>query len=155
MTCFISGTLIIQFTEKRWGLPAVEFCVSPFSQQHLSASRLWTLFFDNWIDLSSKLWRFPLTLKLAGYFAKHIQAGGRVRWTPPRILKQLIISTCPLACNLVHDLLINLHSNNHHLISHCCHGNKTKNPRWPPMAAILDFRFLKFCLILRDFVGNS
>ena len=31
-----------------------------------------------------------LTLKLAGYFAKHIQA---------RILKRLIISTCPLACN--------------------------------------------------------
>ena len=33
---------------------------------------------------------------------------------------------------LVHDLLINLHSNNYHLISRCCHGNKTKNPRWPP-----------------------
>ena len=27
---------------------------------------------------------------------------------------------------LVHDLLINLHSNNPHLISRCCHGNKTK-----------------------------
>ena len=58
----------------------------------------------------------------------------------------------PFGMQLVHDLLINLHSNNHHLISRCCHGNKTKNPRWPPMAAILDFRFLKFCLILVIFI---
>ena len=28
---------------------------------------------------------------------------------------------------LVHDLLINLHSNNHHLISYCCHGNQQKS----------------------------
>ena len=56
---------------------------------------------------------------------------------------------------LVHGLLINLHSNNHHLISRCCHGNKTKTPRWPPIATILDFRFLKFCLILRDFVETA
>ena len=62
-------------------------------------------------------------LKLAGYFAKHIQA---------RILKRLITSTCSFGMQLAHDLLINLHSNNYHLISRCCHGNKTKNPRWPP-----------------------
>ena len=49
-----------------------------------------------------------LTLKLAGYFAKHIQARGGGGF------------------KLVHNLLINLHSNNHHLISRCCHGNKTK-----------------------------
>ena len=36
---------------------------------------------------------------------------------------------------LVHDILIKLHSNNHHLINCCCHGNKTKNPRWPPIAS--------------------
>ena len=59
----------------------------------------------------------------------------------------------PFDMQLVHDLLINLRSNNHHLISRCCRGNKTKNPGWPPIAAILDFRFLKFCLILTDFVG--
>ena len=79
-----------------------------------------------------------LTLKLAGYFAKHIQARGGGGGS--------------FGMQIVHDLLINLHSSNHHLISRCCHGNKIKNPRWPPMAAILDFRFLKFCLILRDFV---
>ena len=28
---------------------------------------------------------------------------------------------------LVHDLLINLHGNNHRLISRCCHGNKKKS----------------------------
>ena len=49
---------------------------------------------------------------------------------------------------LVHDLPINLHSNNHHFNSRCYQGNKTKNPRWPPMAAILDFPFLKVCLTL-------
>ena len=40
-----------------------------------------------------------LTLKLAGYFATHIQArgGGGFNEPPPRILKRLIISTCPLA----------------------------------------------------------
>ena len=32
----------------------------------------------------------------------------------------------PFGMQLVDDLLINLHSNNHHLISRCCHGNKTK-----------------------------
>ena len=47
----------------------------------------------------------------------------------------------PFDTQLVHDLLINLHRNSHHLISRCCHGNKTE--------------FLKFCLILKDFVGNS
>ena len=59
-----------------------------------------------------------LRVKLAGHFAKHIQARGggflgedfakhiQARggsWggslNPPRILKRLIISTCPLACN--------------------------------------------------------
>ena len=32
----------------------------------------------------------------------------------------------PFGVQLVHDLLINLHSNNHHLISGCCHGTKQK-----------------------------
>ena len=42
-----------------------------------------------------------LTLKLAGYFAKHIQAGGGVGSlsSPLGILKRLIIRTCPLVCN--------------------------------------------------------
>ena len=47
--------------------------------------------------------KIGLTLKLAGYFAKHIQArrwgGGGFVKPSPRILKRLIISTCPLACN--------------------------------------------------------
>ena len=42
---------------------------------------------------------FKLTLKLAGYFVTHIEGGGFVEHLPPRILKWLIISTCPLACN--------------------------------------------------------
>ena len=32
----------------------------------------------------------------------------------------------PFGMQLVHDLLINLHSNNYHLISRCCHGKKQK-----------------------------
>ena len=74
---------------------------------------------------------------------------------PPKIFKTVWNYHMPLGAQLVHDPLINLHSNNHHLISQCCHGNKYNNPRRPPMAAILDFRVLKFCLILRDFVGNN
>ena len=56
---------------------------------------------------------------------------------------------------LVHDLLINLHSNNHHLIRCCCHGNKTKNPRLPPMAAILDFSFLKVCFLYSNLASTD
>ena len=53
----------------------------------------------------------------------------------------------PFGRQLVNDL-ISSPSNNHHLICHCCYGNKYKNPTWPPkMAAILYFRFLRFCLI--------
>ena len=88
-----------------------------------------------------------LTLKLAGYFAKHIHQGGFVELPPPKNFETANNWHMPFGMQLVHDLLINLHSNNHHLISRCCHGNKTKNPRWLP--------FLKFCLLLRDFVGNS
>ena len=57
----------------------------------------------------------------------------------------------PFGMQLVHDLLNNLHSNNQQLISRCCHGNKTKNPRWPLMAAILDFRFFKILLNIKRF----
>ena len=95
-----------------------------------------------------------LTLKLAVYFATHIQAeegGGGGSLTNPKTFETAKNWRMPLGIQLVHDLLINLHSNNYHF-----HGNKYKNPRWPLMAAILDnFRFLKFCLILRDFVENS
>ena len=56
---------------------------------------------------------------------------------------------------LLYDLLINLHSYNHYLISRYYHGNKQKNPRWPLMAAILDIRFLNFCLILRDLLETA
>ena len=93
-----------------------------------------------------------LILELAVYFATHIQAGGGVVEPPPKNFETANNLHVPFGMQLVHDLLI---SNNHHLISRCCHSNKTNNPRWSPMAAILDFRFLKFCLILRDFEGNS
>ena len=48
----------------------------------------------------------------------------------------------PFGIQLVYDRLINLHGNNHH----CCHGNKYKNPRWPPSS--VDFLFLIFFLTL-------
>ena len=38
---------------------------------------------------------------------------------------------------LGHDLLINFHSNNYHIIRSCCHGNADEGY----------FGFLKFCLI--------
>ena len=39
-------------------------------------------------------------------------------------------------------VLINLHNNSHHLISHCCCGNKYKNPRWPPLLPSWIFEIL-------------
>ena len=33
----------------------------------------------------------------------------------------------PFGTQLVHDLIINLHSNNYHLFSRYCHGNKQKS----------------------------
>ena len=66
-----------------------------------------------------------LTLKLAGYFATRIQAIYRGSLTPPpKNYETANNKHMSFGMQLVHDLLINLHSNNHHLISHCCHGNK-------------------------------
>ena len=72
-----------------------------------------------------------LTLELAGYFATHIQAriGGGVSLSPLFLPKNFETANnyhIAFGMQLVHDLLINLHSNNPHLISRCCHGNKTK-----------------------------
>ena len=79
---------------------------------------------------------------MAGYFATHIQAKGGGRGSlspPPKIFEMVKNIHMQSGMQLVYDPLINLHSNNHYLISHCCHGNKHKNPRWPLMAATLNF----------------
>ena len=69
------------------------------------------------------------------------QGGGGFVDTPPKNFETANNYHMPFGTQLVHDLLINLHTNNHHLISCCCHGNKTKiqdGRRWPP-SWIFDF----------------
>ena len=89
-------------------------------------------------------WDEKFTLKLAGYFATHIQArrgGGGFVEPLPKIFETANDKHMFFGMQLVHDLLINLHSNNHHLISCCRHGNEQKiqhGRRWPP-SWILEF----------------
>ena len=52
---------------------------------------------------------------------------------PPKIFETAKNLHMPLGLQLVYDLLIDLHSNNHHLNSRCCHGNEQKTPRWLPI----------------------
>ena len=79
---------------------------------------------ENWKHRSK--WTVTLTLKLAGYFATHIQAREGEGAIVPRHCITVANYHMAFAMQLVDDPLINLHSNHQHLISHCCHGNKYK-----------------------------
>ena len=61
--------------------------------------------------------------------------GGGVE-PPPKIFETVKNMHMPFGMQLVYDPLINLHSNNQHLISRCCHGN---NGRRLPPSWIFDF----------------
>ena len=55
-----------------------------------------------------------LTLKLAGYFATHIQARGEGFVEPPKIFETANNLHMRFGMQLEHELLINLPGNNHH-----------------------------------------
>ena len=57
----------------------------------------------------------------------------------------------PFGMQLVHDLLINLHSNNHHLISRCCHGNKNKKSKIAADGRHLGFSIFEILLNIKRF----
>ena len=126
--CTESRALVNSAMDFRGPPVALCFCVCKQNRRRCKKSLLLLLL----LQLSFVL-RFvsTLTLKLACYFATHIKArNGVVETPPPKIFEMVKIIHIPFGVQLVYDPLINWHSNNHHLISRCCHANK---------------HFLRFC----------